>query len=132
MADLKKTLLSIQQMCFQLLQDGRCDFVLDGEDVGQFPVVGVRPEMEAVFHLNQLRGDPHLRARLAHRAFQDVLHAQGFTDLSQIQVLPLERKRGSAAGNFQFFHPRQGIQNLFRNAIGKIFLLGIRGHVDER
>ena len=37
-----------QQADFELLDDGLGDFVLDRENVGQVPVVAVRPEVPAV------------------------------------------------------------------------------------
>ncbi len=119
-------------MRLELGENGGGDLVLDGEHVGQFAIIGLRPQVEAVVDLDQLRGDAHRGARLAHRALEDVLDAQGVADLPQVLVLALEGEGGGAAGDLQVLDLGQRVQDLFGDAVGEVFLLGVRGHVDER
>ncbi len=87
--------------------------------------------MEAVFDVDQLRGDAHRRARFAHRSLQDMVDAERVADLAQVVVLTLECKGRSPPGNLELLDRGQGIQDLLGDAVRKIFLLGIGTHVDE-
>jgi len=52
------------------------DFILQSENIGQFAVVAIRPDMVARGGVNELRRDTHAVAALADTAFQDVTHAE--------------------------------------------------------
>ncbi len=81
--------------------------------------------------MDQLRRDAHGRARLAHRPLQDVVDAERVADPAQVLVLALECKRRGAPGNLEFLDGGERIEDLLGDAVGEIFLLGIRAHVDE-
>ncbi len=62
-------LLVALQDHFELLGDAARDALLQLEHVRQLAVEGLRPQVEAIGRLDELRRDPHLVALLAHRAF---------------------------------------------------------------
>ncbi len=72
------SVLPRQQCGLQLLQDGGGDFVLDGEHVVQFAVVGFRPQVEAVVDLDQLGGDAHLCCRICAPSLRGCAPRPGF------------------------------------------------------
>ena len=78
------------QLGFELDQDCCGNLVLDGEHVGELAVVGFRPHVITVLYFDQLGSNSQLIARFAHRSFQDVRHAQCFTDDFEILVLAFE------------------------------------------
>ena len=62
-----------QQPDLELVDDGVCDLVLDGEDVGQVAVITIGPKMAAVLAVDELPGDTHALAGFSHAAFQQEL-----------------------------------------------------------
>ena len=74
----------------ELLHDVGGDLVLDGEDVVELPVIRHRRDVEAVGPLDELSGDAHLVADLAHGALQHVGHIQPLRNLRDPDVLSLE------------------------------------------
>src|SRR5439155_22865073 len=68
------------------------DLVLDGENVGEIPVIPVGRGVVAGFRLDQLRSDPNAIAGLAYTAFEHVTHAEFAPDLFHIDRTPLVRK----------------------------------------
>src|SRR6202040_1950191 len=67
--------------------DADSDLVLELEDVLQRAVEAAGPEMRAGQGIDQLPGDAHLRSRLAHRAFEDIAHAELAADLLYVDRL---------------------------------------------
>ena len=88
--------LDAAELGFERGDDRRHDLVLHGEDVLEIAVVAFGPEMVAGCGLDQLRGDAHPRAGLAHAALQDVGHAQTDAHILHVDRLALERERGVA------------------------------------
>ncbi len=124
-------LQSNTQRFLQSRNDGVGDLVLDGENVGQFAVEGLRPEVAVVAGVNQLCGNPHPVAGLAHTAFQDVINLQFAGDLGDVEVLALVGKGRGARGDLQTIHPHQQIKQFLGNAVGEKLLLGVGTHVHE-
>ncbi len=106
--------------------------VLDREDVGELPVEAFGPEMSAGRRIDQLRGDPHPVARFAHAPLEDVAHAEAFADLGNVDVLALEGERRIAGDHEELRELRQRGDDVFRDAVGEILLLGVAAHVGER
>ena len=61
--------------------DGLGDLVLHREHVGEIAVVALRPEMAAGGDVDELGGDAHMVAVLAHAALDDVADAELLADL---------------------------------------------------
>ena len=115
----------------QRIGDGPCDVLLDGKDVVQLTVVGFRPQVVAIVSLDQLGGDAHPVASLAHAAFQHMRDPELRGDVRDIPGVALEVERRGAAGHVQAPHLGELVEQLLRNAVGKILLVLFRTHVDE-
>ena len=107
------------------------DLVLHREDVGEIAVELVRPEMRSTCRLDQLGGDAHPRAGLAHAALEQIRGAELLPDGAQVFVLPLEGERRGAADHPQAVHLRQRVEDLLGDAVGEVFLLLVGAEVDE-
>ena len=120
-----------EQFDLQLPDHVGRDLVLDGEDVVELAVVGLRPQLGAGRRIDQLHGDPHRVAGPAHRAFQYVRHVQGAGDVGDRHVLALERERGGTRRHLQLRNLRQQVQQVLGDAVGEIVLVLVGTHVDE-
>src|SRR5882757_1695414 len=87
--------------------------------------------MNTGVRVDQLRGDPDARARLAHTAFDDVTGSKPLPNRSEVIALALELKRRSAAYHLEAGYFCEQIENLFRHAIGEIFLIFLLAHISE-
>ena len=121
-----------EQRDLELLDHRRGDLVLHREDVVELPVPGVRPQVRVRARLDQLRGDAHLVAGPAHRAFEDVRNIEPLGDLRDLHVLALVRERRGARDHAQLRDLRQQVQQLLGDPVGEILLVLVRAHVDER
>src|SRR5687768_11761121 len=91
-----------------LLHNCTRDFILNGEDVRQVAVIGVRPPVVAVLRLDQLRGDANLVAGFVDRALGYVPDIQDLADLAQVfwplnakdEVRPATRSPSTCARTF--------------------------------
>ena len=68
---------------FQCIGDCRSDLALDREDVGggEFPVVGLRPDVRVGRCVDKLDGDSHAIAGALHAAFENARHPELLRDL---------------------------------------------------
>ena len=71
------------------------------------------------------------RARFPHTAFEDVAHAEAPPDLADVDVLAFEGERGIARDDEELRELRQRRDDVFRDAVGEIFLLRVAAHVGE-
>ncbi|MNF86608.1 hypothetical protein D3C84_690490 [compost metagenome] len=88
--------------------------------------------MRAAGGIDQLAGDAHFVTALAHTAFEHVAHAQRLADTLDVDRPALVGKAGVAGNDEQPADPRQGADDVFDDAIGKIILLRIAAEVLER
>ena len=95
------------------------------------PVVGLRPEMEAVRRLHELRRDAHVVARLAHAPLEQRRHVELLADDAQVLVLALELERRRAARDPQLRDLGQGVEQLLGEAVGEVLLVLAGAHVHE-
>ena len=116
----------------QPLDNRARDLVLHVEDVFELAVVPLGPQLIAVRRVDELRGDAHARARLAHAALEHVPHLQALRDLADLDRLALERERGRARGDVKSFDLGQRVDDLFGEAVAEVLVLGIGAHVRER
>jgi hypothetical protein len=79
--------------------------------------------VEAIRRLDQLRGDAYLVALLAHRTFEDRGNPERRCDLTQVIVLALVVKRRGTSGDLEILDLGPRIEDFFRHAIGKVFLV---------
>src|SRR6516162_10208309 len=107
------------------------DFVLKLENIFQRAVETVGPQMRPAEGIDQLPGDPHLRSRLAHRAFQNVADAKFAPDLLHIYRLTLVGEGRIAGDDEEPADARERGDNLLDHTVGEIFLLWVATHVLE-
>ena len=124
--------LGLQQLGFDCSDDFPCDLVLQGKDVGQVAVVAVGPDVIAGRGVDQLGGDAHAIAALAHAALQHVTHAEFARDALYVDRLALVGERRIARDDEEPAQLRQTGDDVLGNAVGEIFLLRVAAHVGER
>ena len=90
-------------------------------------MITARPQMRVGMRVDELRRDAHLVARALHRAFDHRIHAQLARDLRQRFARALVAHGGSPRDDLQSADLRQLGGQLFRHAVGKIFLRRIGG-----
>ncbi|MNH13329.1 hypothetical protein D3C79_728970 [compost metagenome] len=88
--------------------------------------------MRAAAGINQLAGDTHLVAGLAHAAFKHVAHTQLLADTLHVHRPALVGKTGVAGDDEQPAQARQGSNDVFDHAVGEVVLLGVAAEVVER
>ncbi len=88
--------------------------------------------MAAGRRVDELHINPHLVASAAYRAFKDIPDAQFATDLLHIDGLALVLKRGVAGDDEQGRQFGEVGNDVFRHAVGEIFLLRIAAQIVER
>ena len=87
--------------------------------------------MVALACADELGGDAHLVAALAHRALEDVGHVKLPRDFGHLELLSFEGEGGSARCDLELRHLREEIEQLLRDAVGEILLVLRLRHVDE-
>ena len=112
--------------------DRRGHLVLDREDVLEVAIVALGPDMVVGIGVDQLHGDPHPVARLAHAAFDHVLDAELRRDVLDLDRLALVDEGRVARDHEQLPEPRQLGDDVLGQAVGEEFLLGVAAHVGER
>ncbi|GBF31607.1 hypothetical protein MnTg04_01569 [bacterium MnTg04] len=128
----QRLVLLEQQRHFQCGGHGARDFFLDFENIIELPVISLRPNVITVRHADQLGGNAYLITGFSDTAFEHMIDIELAADFPQVDIPPLVIKRRSPAGDFQVLDVGQHIQQFFGQAIGKIFVLDIRTHADER
>ena len=108
------------------------DLVLQFEDVVERAFEALRPEMRAGRGVDQLPGDAHPVAGLAHAAFQHVAHAKLAADLLHVHGPALVGEARIARDDEQPADARQRGDDVLDHAVGEIFLLGVAAQVLER
>ena len=92
----------------------------------------ISPDMRAGLRLDELRGDAHAVARLAHAALQHIAHAEFAPDLLHVDGAALVGEAGIARDDEEPADARQRRGDLLDHAVGKIVLVGIAAQVGER
>jgi hypothetical protein len=112
--------------------NGFRDLVLDRENVFQHPVVALGPNLIAGAGIDQLRGDSDALSPFADGPVEHVAHAELLTHLFQVDRLALEDEAGITGDDHEPPVPREGRDDVFRNAVGKVFLIGFTAQIPER
>jgi hypothetical protein len=81
--------------------------------------------MGAGRRVDQLPGDAHPAARLAHRAFEHIAHAELAADLLHVDGLALVGKTRIAGDDEEPADARERRNDIIDHAVGEIFLLRI-------
>jgi hypothetical protein len=89
------------------------------------------PEVGASLSLDQLRGDAHSPAGLAHRALEQIAHAQFADNPPDVDRLPLVRKTRTGSDDKQPADAGERGDYLLDHAVGEVLLLRIAAQVLE-
>ena len=95
-------------------------------------VVALGPDLCIGRGLQQLRGDAHPVARLAHAAFEHVRDVQRTRDLRRRDGLALVRERRIAGRDGQRRNAAEVGDDVLGDAVAEILLLRVAAHVHER
>jgi hypothetical protein len=105
--------------------------VLKLQDILHIAVEAVGPEMRPVRSVDQLRGDAHATACLAHAAFEHIAHAEFAPNLLHIDGAAFVGEARVAGDDEEPSYSGERSDDLLDHAVGKIFLLGVAAHVLE-
>ncbi len=107
----------------QGLGDAARDFLLDGEDILQLPVVTLGPDGMPRRGFDQLRGDAHAIARAADRTLEHVGCAELLAHLLRGYRLVPELEHLRAREDFELRDFRELRDDVFGDAVAEIFVL---------
>ena len=79
-----------EQFEFQRIDNGHGYLILDGENVADFTVVSLGPNMITIGSVYELHGYPQPVSRFSYAAFQNMIYVQSGTDLAGVDILTLE------------------------------------------
>ena len=82
--------------------------------------------------MNELRRHTDAAAGAAHAALEHVRHAERAGNPADVLVLPFERERRRARDHLEAGHLRERVDDLFRETVAEILVVGIPAHVGER
>src|SRR5687768_2592584 len=116
----------------QAVDDTLRNLALDSENVGQLRVIPARPQGEIVTHTNQPRVDPQLLAGAKNRAFQNEFGTELLSRIAYVLLLAFEGKRRSFGTHREPFNDRQTTDELAREAVRKIVVIGIPIQINQR
>ena len=123
--------LAGQQLQLHRGDDRLRNLVLQREDVVEVAVVALRPQVAAGRAVDQLRGDAHALAGLAHAALEHVADPELPRELPDVDVLALERERRVARGDRERGDLAEVGDDVFADAVAEILLLRLAAHVGE-
>ena len=107
------------------------DLVLNLEDVRQLTVEALGPEVAFGLAVQQLGGDAHAIAGLAHAALQEVAGRQGCGNVLGLDGASLVLERLVARDNLEGPEARQGGDDVLRHAVGEKGLVRVVGEGRE-
>ena len=116
----------------QRRRDRPDDLVLHDQKVAGLPVVGLGPQMVADLCIDQLGADPDAAGDAAHAALRQVAHAQFRPMRDNVELAAAEAERRIARDDEKRLEARQLGDEIFRDAVAEILLLGIVAEIDER
>src|SRR5262249_53114380 len=98
--------------------------VLHLKDIGQLAVVSFGPQLVAVGRVHELRGNAQPITGASHTALEHGLDVESLGDGTRVFVLALEREGRSPCRDPQALDMSERIENLFRDAIGEVLVVG--------
>ena len=107
------------------------DLVLHVEEIGDWLVEALGPEVAAGVGVDQLHVDPHAVPGALHAAFEHIAHVEIAADLLNVSGLSLVRKGGVAGDDERARNPRKVGGQALGHAVDEILLFGIAADVGE-
>ena len=112
-------------------RDSLGQFALQAEEIKQFAIEGIRPDVRIRARIDQLDVDAHAISRAPHRAFQNVSHSEGQADLAQVARARFVLANRSPADDFQVGDLGQVREDIILDAIREILILLIVAQIFE-
>ena len=101
------------------------------EHVFDQAIEAVGPQMRAGFGVDQLRGDAHAVAALAHRTFEDIAHSEFAAHLLHVDGAALVGEARIAGDHEEPADAGERRDDLLDHAVGEVFLLRVAAHIGE-
>jgi hypothetical protein len=108
----RQRVLVPHQPQLERVRDGARDLVLDGEDVLQLAVEGLRPELVAVGDVDQLDVDPDPVADLPDAALEHRADTELVADLANVDLLALKGEAGGAGRHLHVGQLGEGVDDV--------------------
>ena len=108
------------------------DLALDGEDIGQLPIIMLGPNVSVRAGINQLGRDANVIAHSADAAFQKVSHAQLAPDFRKVTFRISITHDRAAADHLQVGNLGERGQNIILNAVREITVLFVVAKIIKR
>ena len=106
--------------------------ILDGKNISEVPVIAFAPNVNAGFRFDQLCGQAHAGADLAHAAFQNIAHPEFAGDFPEAGSAVAEHEARVPGNHLKPAVMRQGRDDVLGDPVGEIVLLGVPADVAER
>src|SRR6516165_10237862 len=120
------------QLRVQRIGEPRYNFVLHIEEIGNWFVEALRPQVIAGFSVDQLHIHPDAVAATLHRAFKYIPDIQLASQLLYVYGLALERECGVARNDERAADARQVRGQALGHPVYEVRLLGIAADVGKR
>ena len=124
--------LATGQLRLERCRDLLSEIGLDLEDIDQFAVVGLGPQMRVIQRIDQLHADPYLLIRFLDASFENVRDAQLLRDFLEIRRRALVTLRRGPRNDLQVRDLRQPGEDFFLDTIGEIGVRLVFAQVFER
>src|SRR5262245_44247009 len=125
-------LLQCARLSSHRTYDHPCDLVLEFPWIRAGPVKAFRPNVLAIFCVNELRYDSKLVAVLAHAAFDHVANAQVFADLPHIDGLALISEGRTAGDDHHVWEARERRKEVFGHPVTQIAKVLVGAQIIKR
>ena len=108
------------------------DFALNGKEIRDIAIVGLRPEVGIGAGIDELRVDAQMIAGALHAAFEEMRHAEFLSDLPQVTRFGLVLAGRGAADHFEIGDPGQVGKNFILHASREVGVFLVGAQVFER
>jgi hypothetical protein len=128
---LRSPRFDINQLRVQRIGEPRYNLVLHIEEVGNWFVEALGPQMISSLDVDQLHIYPKPVATALHGTFEDITDVQFTSELLYVDGFTLERERGVARNHERAIDARQVCGEALGHPIDEVLLLGITAEVCE-
>src|SRR5215475_3815291 len=125
-------LLAAAELRLQRLRNRFSNLTLYAQDVGEFAIVGVGPQMRIAGCLDEVHADADCVASFLNATLKNVCHTKLLRDLREIARFALIPLRRSARNYFQVRDLCQAREDFLLNTIRKIGVIWVAAEVLER
>ena len=113
----------------QRSHDALRDFVLHRENIVQRPIVALRPKRKACLRIDQLDSNPQPLAGFPDAPIEKRADAELPRRRAAVHLSIAKTKRGGARSGPQSIHAAERVDNLLRDSVTEVGLVGLRAQV---